>query len=758
MASTDLLGSKVVILEEEPQIPSVAALPSAVLLCIGVCERGPISDAQLTTSEDEYEKIFGGFTANAECAIAARGFFNNGGSYMWVVRTVHYTDLTDPTAHTALKGQVNLQNSGSVATAAAVTSTGTQNFNLRFEALLTLDITTDLGGPTTATLTAVAAVLTAATSPTYDFSAGGETLTLSIGGGPTQTVTFQTADFSTPAAGTSAEVAAVINAQTTGLQCDVPAAVPVITTDQRGSGASVQVTGGTANAILGFPTSLTSGTGNVANLSAVTGAEIEAVVEAAVADVDVVVNGTGTLTFQTALTGAAKTIQIVATSGLDTALGLDNTTHTGTAASPVNTLQVDGKTFGAYTDDITIGIEDAPSGTSTEFTLKVYKAGVLRETFPNVTMDDTLTNFVETIVNNANYGSKFIAVTDLDVGPAPATERPVNVTSSAMTGGDDGLTSIADADYTGNASGPTGLYCFDRVTTGRILIVPGVATAAVHLAMMDYAEVHRNGSMFCILDCPAGYTKTQIVSYVNSNGILEYSEFGAIYWPQIKVANPSTTIFGDTNDITVAPSGWIAGLYARNDQQLGGVYESPAGVGIGHGYGVIRGMLGVEDDPSGNSQHEVLDEVTRDYVYPNRINPITKLEGQPWHIDGGRTTKSTGNFPNIGERRGVTYIEQSIKAALVVFKHRFNNTENRKRANRMITAFLLREMRKGAFRSNVPSEAFFVDTSDQLNPMINVFAGIMTIRIGLATNKPNEYIVVLVTQDTRALQEELAVA
>jgi len=754
MASTELLSSKVVILEEEPQIPSVAALPSAVLLCLGICERGPISDARLVTSEDEYEKIFGGFTADAECAIAARGFFSNGGVFMWVVRTVHYTDLSDPALHTALKGQVNLQNSGSAATAAAVTGTATQPFNMQFEATKTLDITTDLGGPTTVTMTGTAATITSGSAETYNLT-GGETLTFKVDRGPVQTVTFGVGDIAVPGAATAAEVALRLNLDGVGIVAEDDAGSVKITSDTEGTGSYLEVTGGTANVAFSFATAEVAGAGNVVDMSAVTGAEIEAAVEALIADVDVVVNGTGTLTFQTALTGSTKTIQVEASSGLDTLLGLDNVLHSGTDASPVNTLQVDGKWFGAYTDDIKIGIENAPSGEATEFTLKVYKAGVLREVFPNVTMDDTLTNYVETVVNDENFGSKYIAVTDLDVGPAAATERPVNVLSAFMAGGDDGLVGIADADYLGNVAGPTGLYCFDRVTSGRILIVPGVATAAVHIGMLDYAEVHRNGSMFCVLDSPEGYTKAQIVTYMTTN-LLEYSEYGAIYWPRIKVANPSTTVFGDSNTITVAPSGWIAGLYARNDQQLGGVYESPAGVGIGHAYGVIRGMLGVEDDPGGGTYHEVLDEATRDYVYPKRINPITKLEGQPWHIDGGRTLKSTGNFPNVGERRGVIFIEQSLKAALVVFKHRFNNRENRKRANRMITAFLIREMNKGAFRSTVPSEAFFVDTSDQLNPLVNVFAGIMTIRIGLATNKPNEFIVVLVTQDTRALQEELA--
>ena len=79
-------------------------------------------------------------------------------------------------------------------------------------------------------------------------------------------------------------------------------------------------------------------------------------------------------------------------------------------------------------------------------------------------------------------------------------------------------------------------------------------------------------------------------------------------------------------------------------------------------------------------------------------------------------------------------------------------------AKRIVTAFLVREMRKGAFRSEDPSTAFYVDVSDQLNPLPEVFAGKMHIRIGLATNKPAKYIIVMVTQDTRALQEELTAA
>jgi len=750
--STELLASKVVILEEEPQIPAISALPSAVLMIQGVCERGPINDPQLTTSFSEYVKTFGGFSIDAEVAIAIHGFFTQGGGFAWINRIVHYTDLTDPALHTAVKGQVNLLNSGSVATPGSVSTTAVQNFNMRAESVLTLVIDPDGTGNATATFTATAAVLTAVIAPTYDFTGGGQTLTLTVRGGPVQTVTFQVGDFSAPATGTSAEVAAAINAAVFGASCAVPAAVPVITTDQMGSGAAVQVTGGTANAILDFPVIAAAGSGNVADLSAVTGAEVEIVVELAVAGSTVTVNAGGTLTFASATTGAASTIQIDATSGLDTLLGLDNILHTGVAATPANTLQVDGKYFGAYVSAITIKVEAATNTEAEFFNLKVLDAGVVKEIFPNVTMDDDSVSFVETIINNVNFGSNLIAVTDLDVVGSATIGRPANATSAAMSSGDDGLTALADADYQGNSAGPTGLYAFDRVTTGTLLVVPE-ASANVQLSMLEYAGSYRNGSMFCPMSIPTGYTAAQAVSYVTSNGLLEhsYGEYGAMYWPWIKVANPQPSVFGTEDTITVEPSAWIAGVYARNDQKLGGIYESPAG--IGGGYGVIDGLRGVEADPGGQSEHSVLSEGTRDLVYPKRINPITKLPNTGWHIDGGRTLKSTGNFPNVGERRGVIFIEQTIKQGLVIFKHRFNNKENRKKAERTIKQFLGREMNKGAFRSTDPAKAFFVDVGDQLNPLANVFAGIMTARIGLAMNKPNEHIILLVTQDTRGLAD-----
>jgi hypothetical protein len=746
MASTALLSSKVVVLEEQPAIPAITALPSAVLLCIGVTERGPIGDPVLVTSFDEYVATFGGYTSSGQVAPAIQQFFSGGGSFAWVVRTCHYTDLTDPTSYTAVVATKNLMNSGAAATPAVLGPSDAGPFVADPADAFNLKV----GGVSlTASFTATAAALTDGATWPIAATAGTETMGVTVGGvngGLEQTVTI--------AAGltTAAAVAADLNGKLVGVNAVVTTGHIVLTTDQLGSGANIHITtGGPLNALLQFPTSHTAGTGNVANIKAITPAEVEAVIEGGIAGTAVTVNGDSTITIRTTATGPAASLQVEAS---DIDFGLDTDLHVGATTAAQDTLTVDGKTPGTYGNAITIRISAASNGSAEHFNLAVLKSGLVQESFPNLTMDDTSVDYVETRVNHADFGSQLITVTDLGLALTHTQARPVNGTSSALTSGNDGLAALADSDYLGSVAGPTGLYCFDRVTNGTLLAIPGVTTQAVHLGMIDYAEVTRNGTMFCLLDPAAAQTAQQMVTYVTGSGLSEYSEFGAIYWPRIKIANPSTTIYGTANAITVPPSGAIAGRMAANDQKLGGVYESPAG--YMDNYGVLRGILGVEDDPAGGSIHPVMDANVRDLVYPYRINPIRKGDSTPWYIDGGRTLKSTSNFPHVGERRGVIFIENALRVGLDILRHRFNNKTTRRMAHLIILSFLKREMAKGAFRSTVPAEAFFIDTSDQLNPLVNEMAGIMTIRVGLATNKPTEFIVLLVTQDTRALQEQLA--
>jgi hypothetical protein len=66
-------------------------------------------------------------------------------------------------------------------------------------------------------------------------------------------------------------------------------------------------------------------------------------------------------------------------------------------------------------------------------------------------------------------------------------------------------------------------------------------------------------------------------------------------------------------------------------------------------------------------------------------------------------------------------------------------------------------MRKKAFRSMKPSEAFVVDFGyPGVNTDADIFANRINGRVGLATQKPAEFVFVLFSQDTRAIEASLA--
>lgn len=742
MAQAGAGASKITIEEEEPRLQQIQGVPTADTGVVGVCERGPVGVATLITSHEEYVRIFGNDTADGFVSHAVRGFFAEGGQRMYVVRTTHYGSVDDADTRTSEQASKVIQTGATAPTAGTVLGTNLAPFALTNGD--DLAIVVDGGSPATATFSATAAYRGSGGSGPYALS-NGQTLTVSVDGGPVQTISFLTAEFGTIGAATKAEVAAVINAKIVGATCDGSGPSVVITSDRKGTGSSINVTGGTANGALGFTTGAVAGTGNVSDISAVTVAEVKTIVEAAVAGV-VVTDVGGAVRISSTSSGPSSSVLVQASSTADDELGLDNATHSGTTGAAVNTLTISARYEGAYGNLVSVKIGNATNGNAAEFDLQVLDDGRVTATFPNLSMDSSSPRYVETIVNDETTGSRLVVAADLGITGTAAERRPANGTHGPLTGGDDGLSGINDADYIGSAAGGTGLYALDKVESLSLLIVPGIATSAVHNAMLSYCEVWRNMSVFAVLDPPASQSAEQIVTYVETTAaLLESSEFGEIHWPRVKVLNPNRAVFGNVDQIVVPPSGIVCGVKARGDAPLGGVYKPAAGIERG----VMKSVLGFETD-------EVLDERKRDLVFPKRINPLTTGDGLPRFIDGSRTLKSTGNFPYSSERRGVIFIEQSIKRGLRFACHSNNTPELRARCDRSVRNFLRLEMKKGAFRSMDPDTAFFVDFGDALNTDAVIFAGQLIGRVGLATNKPAEFIVLRFSQDTRALEAELA--
>ena len=752
--SNALLASKVVVTEEPPRIQSFASLPTAVLGMVGLAERGPMDTAVLTTSFEEWTGIFGGYTVAARDTVAAvEGFFEEGGQFLWFVRTARHTDINDPLSNEALASTGTRQTPA--ATAAPPTVLGNLTGPFALVDGDTISISLNGAAGVVSTFNAGPAEDTSALSETFALT-DGNTLLISVDGEPDQTVTFNTADFTAIGAATAAEVAAVIIAQTTDVFAeDSSGQVLIRNTRGNGTGFTIEVTGGTDAAAFNFTAGAQAGTGDAADATAVTVAELKTQIEADVAGT-LVTDVSGAVQIAGLVNGSTQTLQVLAVSTLDTKLGISNLEASGTdAATATDTLRIDAKYPGVYGDDVVVRFAAASSGEADRFNLLVLEDGFVREQFNNLTMDDTaLQGYVEEVINAAPNagGSQLIQATDLDAALGSALlDRPANGDLS-LAGGDDGLANIGDIDFIGSSVAENGLRALDVAGDLTLLAVPQRATAAVHNAMLTYAEVTRTGTVFAIIDPPAGLTAQEMVEYTETTALLlEASEYGAIYFPRVQVLNPNQTLFGTADSITVPPSGHIAGRMARTDSsQPGGVYQPPAGLQNGR----LTSITGLEILP-GNEVSETFDVNKRDLLYPKRINPISELTGGRI-IDGVRTLRSSGSFPTVAERRGSIFIEVTIKDNIQVARFRNNDDTLRAEVTRSVEKFLLDQMRVGAFRSRDPSKAFSVDFGAGLNPPSVVFAGQLIGRIGLATQKPAEFIILRFTQDTRALEQELS--
>lgn len=62
---SELLSSKVVVVEEEPRVRGIPSASTSVVGAVGLTQRGPIDEAILCSSFEEFQRVFGGFTPDS---------------------------------------------------------------------------------------------------------------------------------------------------------------------------------------------------------------------------------------------------------------------------------------------------------------------------------------------------------------------------------------------------------------------------------------------------------------------------------------------------------------------------------------------------------------------------------------------------------------------------------------------------------------------------------------------------------------------
>jgi uncharacterized protein len=369
--------------------------------------------------------------------------------------------------------------------------------------------------------------------------------------------------------------------------------------------------------------------------------------------------------------------------------------------------------------------EEPPEGT---FTMRLRK-GETQETYDNVGMGKKATKNVTEAINPV---SQLVTVLEAQAS-GPLTERvPETGTYLLRAEQPDVLPHVEVAHFTGDVterSGVDGLEVAEDVT---MLCCPDVMSAfesgaldadgvkAVQLAMIAHCE--RTGDRVAILDTPNNLSPQDAKRWRERDTNYD-SKYAVAYYPWIKVAGP------DGRPMAVPPSGHMAGIWARNDNERG-VHKAPANE-------VVRGAL------------ETTVQITKgeqDTLNPIGVNCIRSFTGRGLRVWGARTLSSDPAWRYVNVRRLFNYIEKSIEAGTqwVVFEP--NDSDLWARLKRDVDAFLTGAWRDGMLFGATPSEAFYVKCDEELNPPDVRDRGQLFIDIGLAPVKPAEFVVFRLSQ------------
>ncbi|MCH8837259.1 MAG: phage tail sheath subtilisin-like domain-containing protein [Candidatus Marinimicrobia bacterium] len=327
------------------------ALATSIAGIQGVTTKGPINERKLLTNEAQFTQEFGRPRV-ADYAVHAAIQYLKAGRQLIFVR-VAGTDQA--------KGSVGLSDAGGpVATPGFIVGTEVAPFDFLTTLAITADVETrDLigavdGNPNdTAAFSGTRARRAGSGLSITDLTA--LTLILKIDGGANQTITF------TGAESVVGDVINTINATLVGAAAVLVTTEVDIISDTFGTGSSVEVVGGTALAQIGHSTGTSSGAGDVVSLAAVTVAEVKTVVEAAwISGSGVTVTDVASAVKITSdTTGASSSIQVDATSDVESVLGFDVILHSGAAAGAIlQTTTLTALTDGTWSDDLKVRVRD----------------------------------------------------------------------------------------------------------------------------------------------------------------------------------------------------------------------------------------------------------------------------------------------------------------------------------------------------------------------------------------------------------------
>lgn len=314
--------------------------------------------------------------------------------------------------------------------------------------------------------------------------------------------------------------------------------------------------------------------------------------------------------------------------------------------------------------------------------------------------------------------------------------------TSAAAGGD-GTGLPGSAGLIGDPGLFTGIYALDKVDLFNLLSIPDATRAnpgnpaaldtavdpnAIFSAAIALCDRRR---AFLLIDPPPNVNTVSAAVDYKTSGLVVHDPNGATYFPRLRLPDP----LNNFQLRTFAPSGVVAGLYARIDGTRG-VWKAPAGTEA-----TLNGVQGMVYK---------LTDAENGVLNPLGLNCFRSFPVYGSVSWGARTLVGADADANqwkyVPVRRTALYIEESLYRGTqwVVFEP---NDEPLWAAIRLnVGAFMQDLFRKGAFQGKTPSDAYLVKCDKETTTQDDIDRGIVNILVGFAPLKPAEFVIIQIQQ------------
>jgi phage tail sheath protein FI len=311
-------------------------------------------------------------------------------------------------------------------------------------------------------------------------------------------------------------------------------------------------------------------------------------------------------------------------------------------------------------------------------------------------------------------------------------ERTVSVT---LDGGSDGLRP-GSPEYQGSApdNSPlkTGLRQFEDIEDISIVAAPGSTfgygtgepQAKDSQAVVGLLIAHCQRMRYRIAVVDSG-DKQSIAEVRRMRAAID-SSYGAMYYPWVRVVDPLTR-----QEISLPPSGFVAGIYARNDINRN-VWKAPANE-------VVNLAIGFE---------QTLNKSQQDVLNPEGINCFRYFSGRGNRLWGARTVSSDPEWKYVNLRRYFAFLERSIDRGTQWAVFEPNGEALWENVRRTIYDFIFDQWVKGALLGDKPEKAFFVKCDRSTMTQNDLDNGRLICLVGVAALKPAEFVIFRIGQWT----------